>query len=120
MGTESLKLQCLGIEYKVNEEKKVVVAIQKFGIPLKVAYTYGIGTTFTTVGKAECGYMDTFDINLGKKIARAKAEKKAFITYKNVLLKVLAICQKDVYVLSNTINKMSTLINHQREYLKEF
>jgi len=118
---EAYKLRCCDLQYKVNEEKGVVTAIETFRAPF-IVDSNTPSRHFVTIGTArvnkEAG--DVFNVEIGKKIARAKAEKAAFVkfkllnlTYKNELL-------QDLQKTDNTIEKMNANILHQKEYIKTF
>ena len=81
---ETFKLQHVALEFKVNEVKQTVTAIEKFIVPK-------FKLRFTTVGisKLNTEKGDTFDVETGKKLARAKAEKEAFSRFKAELKKFL-------------------------------
>lgn len=117
---ECLKLQFRDITYKVNEKKGVVVALAYFRTPLSMEA--GANQCINTIGIARLNKSagDTFNIEVGKKIARAKAEKEAFILFKTVLLnydkKIVQACLD----IAEAIITMSSNIEHQKEYIKSF
>ena len=112
---ETFKLQHVALEFKVNEVKKTVTAIEKFVIPK-------FRLKFTTVGVSKLNVEkgDTFDVETGKKLARAKAEKKAFSRFKAELKKFLKWNMALDDKLNATIEKMDNYIAHQKEYIKTF
>lgn len=115
-----LKLQCRGITYKVNEEKGVVVALANFYTPLCIdgdtdQYINTIG-----IARLDKSAGDTFNIEVGKKIARAKAEKEAFIQFRTMLLKYEDKLFQARLEMSKAIDTMSSHIEHQKEYIKSF
>ena len=112
---ETFKLQNVAIEFKVNEVKKTVTAIEKFVIPK-------FRLKFTTVGVSKLNVEkgDTFDVETGKKLARAKAEKEAFSRFKAELKKFLKWNMSLDDKLNATIEKMDNYIAHQKEYIKTF
>lgn len=117
---ECLKLQFRDITYKVNEEKGVVVALASFYTPLcmeadadQYINTIGIARLNKNAG-------DTFNVEVGKKIARAKAEKEAFIQFKIMLLKYEDKIFLTRIEMSKAIDTMSSHIEHQKEYIKSF
>lgn len=117
---ECLKLQFRDITYKVNEKKGVVVALAYFRTPL--CMEAGANQCINTIGIARLNKSagDTFNIEVGKKIARAKAEKEAFILFKTVLLnydKKIVQARLDI---AEAIITMSSNIEHQKEYIKSF
>lgn len=117
---ECLKLQFRDITYKVNEEKGVVVALAYFRTPLSMEA--GANQCINTIGKAKLNKSagDTFNIEVGKKIARAKAEKEAFIQFRTMLLSY----EKKVFQahldIAEAIITISSHIEHQKEYIKSF
>lgn len=117
---ECLKLQYKGISYKVNEKKGVVVALANFYTPLCV--DINANQYINTVGIARLNKSagDTFNIEVGKKIARAKAEKEAFIQFKTMLLNYENKIFQARLDISKAIDTMSSHIEHQKEYIKSF
>lgn len=117
---ECLKLQFRDITYKVNEEKGVVVALAYFRTPLSMEA--GANQCINTIGIARLNKSagDTFNIEVGKKIARAKAEKEAFTQFRTMLLNY----EKRVFQvrldIAEAIITMSSHIEHQKEYIKSF
>lgn len=115
-----LKLQFRGITYKVNEKKGVVVALAYFRTPL--CMEAGANQCINTIGIAKLNKSagDTFNIEVGKKIARAKAEKEAFTQFKAMLLKYEDKLFQARLEMSKAIDTMSSHIEHQKEYIKSF
>ena len=118
---EVYKLKCYDLQYKVNEEKGVVTALETFVIPLPGCYYKG-RKVFTTVGVAkvnkEAG--EEFNIEIGKRLARAKAEKEAFVKFKYLALKYRKFLLRKLQMTDNTIEKMNDCIQHQKGYIKSF
>ena len=112
---ETFKLQHVALEFKVNEVKQTVTAIEKFIVPK-------FNLRFTTVGVSELNTEkgDTFDVETGKKLARAKAEKEAFSRFKAEMKKFLKWNMALDDMLNATIKKMDNYIAHQKEYIKTF
>lgn len=118
---ECLKLQFRDITYKVNEKKGIVVALASFYTPLCMGADVdqyidnikGIARLNKSVG-------DTFNVEVGKRIARAKAEKEAFIQFRTMLLSY----EKKVFQarldIAEAIITMNSHIEHQKEYIKSF
>ena len=117
---ECLKLQFRDITYKVNEKKSVVVALANFRTPLSMEA--GANQCINTIGIARLNMSagDTFNIEVGKKIARAKAEKEAFIQFRTMLLKYEDKLFQAHLEMSKAIDTMSSHIEHQKEYIKSF
>lgn len=112
---ETFKLQHVALEFRVNEVKQTVTAIEKFIVPK-------FKLKFTTVGVSKLNIEngDTFDVETGKKLARAKAEKEAFSRFKAELKKFLKWNMALDDKLNATIEKMNNYIDHQKEYIKTF
>lgn len=117
---ECLKLQFRDITYKVNEEKGVVVALAYFRTPLSMEAD--ANQCINTIGIARLNKIagDTFNIEVGKKIARAKAEKEAFIQFKTMLLKYEDKLFQARLEMSKAIDTISSHIEHQKDYIKSF
>lgn len=115
-----LKLQFRDITYKVNEKKGVVVALTNFRTPLSMEA--GANQCINTIGIARLNKIagDTFNIEVGKKIARAKAEKEAFIQFKTMLLTYENKIFQARLDISKVIDTTSSHIEHQKEYIKSF
>lgn len=117
---ECLKLQFRDITYKVNEKKGVVVALAYFRTPLSMEA--GANQCINTIGIARLNKSagDTFNIEVGKKIARAKAEKEGFTQFRTMLLNY----EKKVFQarldIAEAIITMSSHIERQKEYIKSF
>lgn len=112
---ELFKLQCKTIDYKFNKNKQVVTAIETFMSPL-------CGLKYKTVGVAKFNAEkdDKFDIEIGKKLAIAKAKKEAFTLFKIDLNKLLKTNKLIHDRLEGTVNQMNSYIEHQNEYIKTF
>ena len=112
---ETFKLQHVALKFRVNEVKQTVTAIEKFIVPK-------FKLKFTTVGVAKLNTEkgDTFDVETGKKLARAKAEKEAFSRFKAELKEFLKWNMALDDKLSATIRKMDNYIDHQKKYIKTF
>lgn len=116
LNNETIKLKSRGIKYIVNKEKGYVTAIETF-----IAYGQYNSYDFQTIGIARLNKdKDSFDENIGKKVARAKAEKQAFVTFRRFMQEELYTLAHAHCCLINTINKMNSLIKHQKEYLSTF
>lgn len=114
---ESFKFEHRSIEYKVNNKKKTVTAIATF---MKKTNAFDGCPCFTTIGVAKVKGNDKFNISTGMKIARAKAEKKAFIKYKEWSLEAIKRLEMIKKITENTVIKMNECIEHQKEYLSKF
>lgn len=118
---KAFKLKCCNIQYKVNEEKGTVTAIEKFEVPFPLWWKYP-SSHFTTIGIAkvnkEAG--EEFNAEIGKKLARARAEKEAFVQFKLIALNYRKGAFRELQMVDNIIEKMNDCIQHQKEYIKSF
>lgn len=75
----NVKLSMVSCSYKENAEKKTITAI------IKTKSVIGIvdEERYITVGVAKCNDNNVYDIEKGKGIARAKAEKEAYVNIKS-------------------------------------
>lgn len=110
-----VKLSMINFSYKENESKKTVTAIVKaksrIGSFIK---------PITAVGVAKCDDKDEYDVEKGKRVARAKAEKEAYILHKKHLYENLEYLKKVQDVLISNYEKTQGYIAHQKEYIKSF
>lgn len=101
--------------YFVNEEKKVVVCkLENCAGNLicdmcEKDYPYhpDLVISDTFVGMAKCSDEDTFDVELGKKIAYKRAVAKLFNTKKKTLERFMVEQAKAFKALENTTNKLA-------------
>lgn len=114
--TETFKLQSEKLDYLVNKDKGTVTAIGYFHIP----YCMFIEDDIRTVGIAKVDSKDAFDVEKGKRIARAKAEKEAYRQFKLLVMEYRNRITKEYIKSQNTIAKMNACIKHQKEYLSKF
>ena len=111
------KLRNLKIKFIVKEEEKVVVSLVEMAIV--IPQTNKTVSIFTCQGLAKCNPDDTFDVVAGKRLARAKAEKKAYFKFShflNDMQKKLTLTQAQ---LEAVIKKNNNCIDHQIAYIKE-
>lgn len=118
--TEYFKLVTKSIRYTVHEDQGVVVAQAIFTLPVNMDI-YG-QHDFLTIGisKVNRDAGDVFDEETGKKIARAQAEKEAFVRYKLLVLENKKYLELLLAKVDNTIDRMKANIQHQKDYLKSF
>lgn len=110
-----VKLKMISYSYNVNEVKKTVTAI------VKTRSIVGCHSKkHTTVGVAKCDEKDTFDIEIGKRIAKAKAEKEAYVQHKNYLYNHLKMLKYITDGISKSYERTQYYIQHQKEYINSF
>ena len=117
---ERIKLVFEKCDYVVKENDGVVVAsitahIDKY---VKGADRY-IGEVIKATGVARC-YRDSFNEITGKKLARAKAERSAYVKARNILRDELRDINKGVSTFNTSIDFFNECIDHQDDYINEF
>lgn len=122
-------------DFFVNEEKGVVTCVMDCylkGVDQVLNHmannVYGyynhdnpIGGNFTITASAKLDPQDKFDKEKGKKVARAKAESKA---YKRISKSLLHVIEKYCEKLGNNLAEFETkalgVIEHNDRYIKQF
>lgn len=112
---ETVKLRVVSINYNINEKEGIVTAIERFK-SCGVQYDYD----FKAIGIAKCNKEDTFNLEIGKKIARAKAEREAYVIHKNNILKEIKVSINQLRILKDTNDALIELIKGQTKYLSTF
>lgn len=105
-----VKLIFLDCRYSIHEEQGVVIAKSSFK---------WMNKTFTTTGVARCNPA-IFDKRAGKQLARARAERRAYIIVKEDIIKVLKLLNKSVETFNNSLDFFNNCIQHQDEYIETF
>ena len=126
--------------FYVNENKKTVTCVMTVRPGIKGDYKmeYVINTiareflngadydafkhSFSTIATAKLDPQDTFDIEAGKKVARAKAESKAYNFYARLVDR--ALYGRFIELLDSTtdefFDKAASVIEHNDTYLTQF
>jgi len=107
---ENFKMRQLEFSFKVDESNKVVVCNAKFGVPFDQINTVGVA-----IAKNE-----DFNLEKGKKLARARAEKNAYVKYNEILTNRIKIISKYKDNLEYTLNKNAEHLQNQKDYIKTF
>lgn len=68
-------------------------------------------------GIAKCNPEDEYNFNIGRRIALARAEIKAYKYYKNVLIELNDIYQTLATDSANLYDKLRKQISHNKEYI---
>lgn len=117
---ERIKLVFVKCDYVVKENDGVVIALITAHID---KYMKNIGEYFDEVikvtGVARC-HRDNFDETTGKKLARAKAERSAYIAARNIFRNKLRDINKDISTFNASIDFFNECIDHQDDYINEF
>lgn len=116
--TETFKLQCDEIKYVVNENKGIVTAIGYFNIPTYKFREDNLRTIGIAKVNKEAG--EIFNIETGKKVARAKAEKEAYYQFRLLVEEYKGRAEKEALKAQNTIDRLNSYIYHQKDYIKSF
>lgn len=111
-----MKLKETKIEYKVLVQNRVVIAKAVYnalcskGIPVWATKAEGVAVT-----KSE-----PFNINTGKKLARARAEKAAYIKFRDYLKEQMHLKELILAEMQKALQKATKHIESQRKYIKKF
>lgn len=127
--TDNIKIHFEQPEYIVDETNGVVICKLKFNttaplmvrccgiIPISKDPTV-IEQVVKTVVFAKNG--DKFDVNVGKKVALAKAENRAYSYVKNWMMLAHKEVVKTVRAMEDFKNKAEKVRAHNVEYMKKF
>ena len=107
---ERIKLTFMDCNYAVHKDCGVVVATAKFKFMNK---------WFSVQGKAKC-LPSMFDVNIGKKIARARAERSAYIIARNSIKALKKDAEKALSIVNTSLDFFNDCITHQDDYINEF
>lgn len=70
-------------------------------------------------GIAKCCPEDTYDFNIGKKIALARAELKAYNCFDRICIKIINSAEKDIQELNKFKNKLWNQYKHNIFYVEK-
>jgi predicted ribosome quality control (RQC) complex YloA/Tae2 family protein len=108
-----------------EEERKVIAIVRNHSVNVLLSNTSkvsGIVLEDIKVGKiktvAKCCPSDTFNAELGKKIARKKALRRLFVKIKNDVKNELLNAQETIDSLSKTLFETEKKIERVDEFLK--
>ena len=107
---DRIKLTFMDCKYAVHEECGVVVATAKFKI---------FGEVLTIKGKSMCP-PSMFDVNIGKKIARARAERSAYIIARQEIKIIKKRIERQLNIVNSSLDFFNDCITHQDDYINEF
>ena len=77
------------------------------------------GTTKIFKGVAKCCPEDTYDFNIGKKIALARAELKAYNNFDKICIKVIEHSEKELKELNEFREKLWNQYKHNDSYISK-
>lgn len=112
-----MPLQMISCSFNVNEAKKTVTAVLQ---SCSYGRAFYCPEKHTTIGIAQCNDSDNFDVKKGKRIARAKAEKEAYICHRKYLLSQLKRIKREADNLSANYERTQYYIQHQKDYINSF
>ena len=96
------KITFIGEDYQIDKEKGTVHCFLRSKIP-NTLFSEREFRTF--VGTAQICDKDTFDEELGKKIARTKAEFKAYKAYERQFIKLVQSISNYIKIISKEMGK---------------
>lgn len=105
-----IKLTFTDCKYAVHEECGVVVATAKFKFMNK---------WFSVQGKAKC-LPCMFDEHEGKRLARARAERSAYIIARNSIKALKKDAEKALSIVNTSLDFFNDCISHQDDYIDTF
>lgn len=109
------KIKFIGISYNVIEDKGIVVCKVTAQIPHWCLY---LGSNYIEAKAiARCNKDDKFDVVKGKKIARAKAEKKIYLKMVKRIDKVLESRNNLFNDLIDFKTRISSYARHNEGYI---
>lgn len=122
---QKLKLSVYNTEFYVNEKKKRVRCKMQFGIrgdidTLLLVNMFSDRNCFEVMAEANTDPQDQFDVETGKKVARAKAESMAYKQLTNMLRR---IALKTYYSMQDFMDfdiKADGVREHNEKYLATF
>lgn len=107
---DRIKLTFMDCKYAIHEKCGVIVATAKFKF---------MNREFSVQGKAKClPYI--FDEHKGKKLARARAERSAYIIARNSIKTLKKNAEKVVSIVNNSLDFFNDCISHQNNYINTF
>ena len=122
---ELIKLSITDVTYYIIHSKQVVGCKMKFHIKgsddaLNIATVLWDGTSNEVTAEAHIAPGDVFDVEIGKKIARAKAESMAYKKAMNFLHRVAGRAMDVLSQYDDFMYKAESVIEHNNRYLATF
>ncbi len=107
---DRIKLVFMDCRYAIHANYGVVIATVKYKF---------LGKTFSVQGKAKCP-PGIFEEMEGKRLARARAERSAYIVARNGIKKMLKNLDKATQIANNSLDFFNNCISHQDSYIYTF
>lgn len=124
MVNQNFKVHVEPVQYVVNEDKKVVVCITEVYLDTPMIESNSYSASFynemyreRVVGIAKCSPNDTFDVEIGKQIAYARAENKAYDIARKYVEKTKRDIDNIKFLCDKFVDKASYCIEHNNEYI---
>lgn len=103
--------------FKVYKEKGEVYCTLTCKMPDDLFITENY---YTFKGNARVCKGDTFDEEIGKKIARTKAEQKAYLAYRRQFLKLVDNLRQYADIIFEEEDRICKILNHNVDYLSKW
>ena len=116
------RVKIIDKKYYINNVKNTVTCVLECLVQTHdVPEWWGVHSSpsFTVRGIAKCSPLDTFDEELGLKIAESRAKKAMFIKMHQMLNKVLADIMEDAKSVTSAIIGNDLAASREKEHLKE-
>lgn len=107
----NLKLRHLGYDFKIDEKNKVVVC--------KATFMMTNSRKIITTGIAQAKN-EEFKEEVGKKLAKARAEKEAFVRYAEILREQIRKNTDKLLSLELSLDYTKKYLDRQKTYIKTF
>ena len=107
---ERIKLTFMDCNYAVHKDCGVVVATAKFKF---------LNEDFSVQGKAKC-LPCIFDEHEGKRLARARAERSAYIRARQEIKIAKKRIERQLNIVNSSLDFFNDCITHQDDYINEF
>ena len=111
------KITFIGEDYQVKKEKGIVHCFLRCKMPNTL---FNDREFRTFLGTAQVCGKDTFDEELGKKIARSKAECKAYKAYTKQFAKLLQPIADYIIIISKEMKKADENYLNSMDYLDNY
>lgn len=103
--------------FKVYKEKGEVYCTLKCKIPDTL---FNKKNYYIFIGNARVCKRDTFDEEVGKRIARTKAEQKAYLAYRRQFVTLADNLRQYADILFEEEDRICKILNHNVDYLNKW
>lgn len=105
------------VHYKVNGPKRLLKDLQNF---VDTHKTENVKLEDDIVAYAHLDPMDNFDLETGKRVARAKVESMAYNRIWGLFDRYCDYMQENANTLDAFVETASTVMAHNRDYIDQF